>query len=79
MADRQFVTVKFNPWDQRSYTYHNDQAPLMPGDKVLVVTPKEGEKEVVVDTAWYGAPPAFATKEARKVLSEPAVQVKKEA
>ena len=57
---RQFVAVEFNPWDRRSYTYHNEGPPVAIGDKVRVAT-KDGEKTVTVvglpDTA-----PAFETK-----------------
>jgi hypothetical protein len=35
---RQFVKCQFNPWDQRSYTYHHDGEPVAVGDKVKVET-----------------------------------------
>ncbi len=44
---RQYVQVKFNPWDQRAYTYHNDAAPVAVNDRVFVET-KRGTAEVVV-------------------------------
>lgn len=35
---RQYVTIQFNPWDQRGYTYHNDGEPVRIGDRVVVST-----------------------------------------
>lgn len=61
MSDnRQYVAVQFNPWDRRSYTYHNDGEPVAIGDKVLVTTPR-GQSVVEV----VGLPdlvPPFETK-----------------
>lgn len=37
---RQFVKCRFNPWDQRTYTYHHDGEPVAEGDKVQVETAK---------------------------------------
>jgi hypothetical protein len=47
MADRQYVSVRFNEWDQRRYTYHNDGEPVKVGDTVTVET-RDGLKEVYV-------------------------------
>ena len=33
---RQFVEVKFKPWQSRSYTYHNDGEPVNVGSQVRV-------------------------------------------
>lgn len=32
----QFVKCRFNPWNERSYTYANDGAPVAVGDMVKV-------------------------------------------
>ena len=58
--NRQYVAVEFNPWDRRSYTYHNDGPALSIGDKVKVET-KDGEKTVTVVGLPESAP-AFPTK-----------------
>ena len=57
---RQFVACKFKPWDQRSYTYHNDGAPVAVGDRVTVETAK-GTQTVTVDALVPHAP-TFPTK-----------------
>lgn len=44
---RQYVSVEFNPGDQRSYTYHNDGEPVAIGDRVVVET-KRGRRFVKV-------------------------------
>jgi uncharacterized protein YhfF len=60
MSARQLVAVQFNPWDQRSYTYHNDGEPVAVGDQVRVLTTK-GEKIVTV-AALPQEQPTFETK-----------------
>lgn len=57
---RQYVTCKFNPWDHRTYTYHNDGPRLEPGAKVVVETAR-GQTEVIVETVDVPQP-KFATK-----------------
>lgn len=52
----QFVALKFNPWDRRTYTYRNDGDPVSAGDSVEVVT-AEGRKIVVVDGVTDKVPP----------------------
>jgi hypothetical protein len=37
---RQYVKCRFNPWDQRTYTYHHDGEPVFEGDMVKVETAK---------------------------------------
>ncbi len=36
MNERQYVAVKFKPWDRKSYTFHNDGEPVAIGDFVIV-------------------------------------------
>jgi hypothetical protein len=57
---RQFVAVLFKPWDQRSYTYHNDGEPVAIGDQVIVDTNK-GRQTVTV-SALPTEQPSFPTK-----------------
>lgn len=61
MTDRQFVSIQFNPWDQRAYTYHNDGIPVVKGDKVRVQT-RNGEAEVTVVRVFTEPAPDFETK-----------------
>lgn len=58
--NRQFVAVLFKPWDQRSYTYHNDGEPVAIGDSVIVDTAK-GQQTVTVSALPTAVPP-FPTK-----------------
>lgn len=44
----QYVVVKFNPWDRRTYTYQNNGEPVAPGDMVDVDTPR-GRQSVKVE------------------------------
>jgi hypothetical protein len=60
MSNRQYVACQFNPWDRRTYTYHNDGAPVAPGDKVKVET-RYGLKIITVDSIVDEAP-KFETK-----------------
>lgn len=57
-----FVSVKFHEDAERAYTYTYDgDAPLEPGSRALVDTPKEGRKTVIV--AMVDVPePNFACK-----------------
>lgn len=57
---RQFVAVKFKPWDRRTYTYHNDGDPVAVGDLVEVSTDR-GEQIVTVESVTFDAP-SFVTK-----------------
>ncbi len=67
-ANRQFVSVKFNPWDQKTYTYHWEsfEKPLAPGDKVHVLTKAKDSDEQIrrtVEVESVDLPvPAFVTK-----------------
>jgi hypothetical protein len=56
----QFVSVQFQAWDRRSYTYHWEGEPLAIGDKVVVET-KAGQVEVEVVTIRLDTPD-FPTK-----------------
>lgn len=67
---RQYVAVKFNPWDRRTYTYHNDGEPVMTGDSVEVET-KDGAKVVVVESVSIAAP-EFETKAIVRKVDEAA-------
>lgn len=56
MSERQYITVRFAVNDWRTYTYHNDGAPVVPGDLVEVQT-VHGIKHVVVVLAGFEQPP----------------------
>lgn len=61
-TQRQYVAVTFRPGEARTYTYHNDGAPLAIGDEVKVADNRsDGWKRVTV-AAVDVAEPAFATK-----------------
>lgn len=60
MSERQYITVRFSEKDWRTYTYHNDGAPVAEGDRVEVQT-VHGIKTVVVALAGFEQPP-FQTK-----------------
>jgi hypothetical protein len=62
-ARRQFVVAKFRLEDRRTYTYHNDGAPVKAGDQVKV-TPARGEEGWVPVhvVAVSDEVPAFTTK-----------------
>lgn len=60
IGNRQFVAVQFNPWDRRSYTYHNDGEACAIGDLVKVMT-NRGEATVTV-VGLPGEQPSFETK-----------------
>jgi len=65
-----FVTVKFNPWDTRTYTYAYDgDQSLKPGDLVTVDTPREGSKTVEVVSVDVPEP-TFACKPITSVVIE---------
>ena len=53
----QYVSVKFNPWDRRTYTYANDIEPVEPGDKVKVNTPQRDGQIVTVESVTDRKPP----------------------
>lgn len=55
----QYVAVKFNPWDRRTYTYHNDGPPVAPGDHVRVDA--RGEPKTVIVESVTDRAPAFET------------------
>lgn len=57
---RQYVSVKFNPWDHRDYTYHNTGEPVAVGDRVIVET-NRGDATVDVVAIKPDKPP-FQTK-----------------
>lgn len=60
---RQFIRCKFNEWDHRSYTYHNDGEPVAVGDVVKVPDNRsELPKHVTVVEAGAPEPTGFATK-----------------
>jgi hypothetical protein len=68
LAARQYVSVRFRPWDRRSYTYHNDGEPVTVGDHVIVSTGRGTEKvEVVGITADK---PDFDTKPIQRGISK---------
>jgi hypothetical protein len=56
----QYVAVRFQPGQSRTYTYHNEGEPVAPGDWVKVET-KDGWKQVEVVEIVDEKPP-FATK-----------------
>jgi len=56
-----YYAVKFNPWDRRTYTYTWPGDDLCAGERVVVETPREGERVVTV-AHRLPAPPAFACK-----------------
>ncbi len=62
----QFVAVKFNPWDRRTYTYRNDGDPAVIGDVVEVVT-YDGPKHVAVESITDQAP-AFVCKPIVRII-----------
>lgn len=70
MPNRQYVACQFNPWDRRTYTYHNDGGPVASGDQVEVET-KDGAKVVQVVTILDG-PPSFETKPITGKVAQPA-------
>lgn len=51
------LSVKFNEWDRRTYTYEYDpsQASHKPGDRIIVPSP-QGEKTVFVESLIDEAP-----------------------
>lgn len=57
---RQFVAVRFKPWDRRTYTYHWDGEPFAPGDQVVVTTDRGPSTVEVISVS--GLPPPFPTK-----------------
>jgi hypothetical protein len=59
-AVRQFVAVRFKPWERRTYTYHNDGAPIAIGEEVEVDTPKGRQRVEVVGLS--DLTPSFPTK-----------------
>ncbi|MBA2684746.1 MAG: hypothetical protein H0U66_09670 [Gemmatimonadaceae bacterium] len=59
-TNRQFVAVQFNPWDRRTYTYHNDGEPVVVDDQVVVSTDR-GPATVTVTSVTDRAP-SFDTK-----------------
>lgn len=65
-----FVTVKFNPWDTRTYTYSYDgEQRLKEGDLVTVDTPREGAKTVEVVSVDVPEP-SFICKPITSVVTE---------
>lgn len=57
---RQYVAVRFRRGDRRTYTYHNDGPPVLPGDTVKI-NGREGWTAVEVVEVTLDAPP-FETK-----------------
>jgi hypothetical protein len=62
----QYVSVQFNPWDRRSYTYHNDGPDLAIGDLVEVGTIKG--KQTVRVVSIIPSKPELSTKPIIRVL-----------
>lgn len=61
-AHRQFVACAFREGDKRTYTYHNDGAPVGPGDRVQVPGRSPGVVQTVI-VAWItDVAPTFETK-----------------
>ena len=58
---RQYIRCKFNEHDYRTYTYHNDGAPVKVGDRVLVEN-RGIQKIVTVVSIAREAPTKFETK-----------------
>lgn len=59
---RQYVEVKFRANDKRTYTYHHDGEPVVPGDKVKIAgRGEEGWQAVNVEAISFTKPP-FDTK-----------------
>jgi hypothetical protein len=68
----QYVSVKFEPWDRKTYTYHwTGPVPLQVGQEVVVQTAK-GDAIVTVETLFDKAPP-FETKPILCVYVSPEV------
>lgn len=61
MTNRQYVACKFRSSDTRTYTYHNDGAPLAVGDTVTVEDRGGGSKRVEIAEIVPDAP-KFPTK-----------------
>lgn len=53
---RQYVSVRFRPWDKRTYTYHWDGEPVNVGEEVKVGT-RDGLATVSVEAVTEVAPP----------------------
>lgn len=56
----QYVAVQFNPWDRRTYTYHNEGEPFIPGEEGFVETARGVTPVTVVSTS--DEKPPFDTK-----------------
>lgn len=65
---RQYVGVKFNPSDSRTYTYHNDGPPVAVGDEVIISTTR-GDRTLPVVAVSTDEPP-FLTKPIKAIKSE---------
>jgi hypothetical protein len=63
----QFVSVKFNPQDSRTYAYSHDGEAVAAGDLVEVDTPRDGLKTVLV-TSVTDTAPAFKCKPVMSVI-----------
>ena len=57
----QYVSIRFQSSDRRSYTYHNDGEPVSKGDTVKVLT-NDGVKSVKVVGLPTAVRPSFKTK-----------------
>ena len=51
----QHVAVKYSETSEKTYTFHNDGAPVAPGDRVLIETGK-GTKVVLVASVREPSP-----------------------
>jgi hypothetical protein len=57
---RQYVAVRFNPNDHRTYTYHHDGEPVAVGDDVKIADGDRWKRALVISIAEEEPP--FPTK-----------------
>jgi len=67
--DPQWVAVKFNKWDHRTYTYENPFEPLKIGDETHVRTPS-GSRETVAVVRIVTEKPSFKCKQVERINNE---------
>jgi hypothetical protein len=69
LPDPQWVAVKFNPRDRRTYTYENPFEPLKVGDETLIRDPRGNRQTVIVDSIVAKKPP-FKCKQIERANDE---------